>query len=392
LTQPKNEISLGAAQLEYTPDQITAYYWELEQVLERVEGARTYYEALDVDRLASNEEVRLAYLRAVALLNPAQIGIKLAIDDIAMPRIDPAFETVSRAYSVLVNFSRRAQYDETLLENPNLHARIQSAKKAARSTAPARTRRSATAERSFRKEEVRRDEPGLSQEVPAVQPAPRRVDNRRAAERFKLLIPVHVTGYDRRGVRWNEVTRTIDVSRTGAMISMRKRVQQGTVLYITLPLPVKLRSRDYSERSYTSYALVRRVDVPREGYRTVGLEFLGEVPPPGFVEKPWGRFQTKKWTGVERRRHPRQERSEVVLIEYYTEAMQCIKQETASTENLSSGGMRVSVKSVPADFELVRISCSSKGFTSLAAVTNQYQGKDGKQRLCLRFLDNEWTD
>src|SRR5262244_188252 len=103
-----------AVDQEYSAEEISAYYLELEQVLDRIERAVNHYQVLDLDRLATTGEIKLAYLRAVALLNPSQLGINVDVPDTLLTRIDPSFERVSRAYSTLVNFARRIEYDTSL--------------------------------------------------------------------------------------------------------------------------------------------------------------------------------------------------------------------------------------------------------------------------------------
>jgi hypothetical protein len=197
-------------------------------------------------------------------------------------------------------------------------------------------------------------------------------------------------GFDRKNGKWNEMSETIDVSRTGLTLRMKRRVRHGNVLYLTLPMPIKLRSHGYSEPHYSVYALVRRVEPARQGARVVGLEFLGEHPPAGFLEKPWALFRTKKWDGSERRRALRVRTAETIRIEYFSDAMQLLTSEEARTEDVSRTGLRVAVRAAPAEFDLVRVSCSANRFEALAAASNRFIAKDGVERLCVHFLEKEW--
>src|SRR5205085_8827130 len=123
------------------------------------------------------------------------------------------------------------------------------------------------------------------------------------ADRLKLSIPVRVVGTDRAADgKWSEMTETVDVSRTGVRLRMTRPVRYGMVLYLSLPMPAKLRSHGFAGSSYNVYTLVRRIEPPKKGVRVVGLEFIGEHPPPGYLEKPWATFRTRRWTGDERRR------------------------------------------------------------------------------------------
>jgi hypothetical protein len=132
------------------------------------------------------------------------------------------------------------------------------------------------------------------------------------------------------------------------------------------------------------------VEPPREGAREVSLEFLGEHPPAGFLDKPWAKFRTKNWNGSERRRAPRIKRAERVRIEYLSEAMQLVSSEEAETENVSRTGLRIAVKAVPSEFAVVRVTCAARNFRALAAARNRFVAKDGIERLCVQFLDEEW--
>jgi hypothetical protein len=215
-------------------------------------------------------------------------------------------------------------------------------------------------------------------------------DNRRRCERFKLSIPVRVTGHDRRNGKWHEMTKTIDVSRTGVRLRLRRRVKHGTVLYVTLPLPTKLRAHGFAEQSYNVYTLVRRVEPPKQGVRAVGVEFIGEHPPAGFLDKPWAVFRPKKWGGNDRRRPDRQAQVEKVRIEYFDESMHSISREEARTENVSRYGLRISGTMAPAEFDLVMVSCPRLKFEGAAAFRNRYLGKDGLERICVQLIDKEW--
>jgi hypothetical protein len=215
--------------------------------------------------------------------------------------------------------------------------------------------------------------------------------NRRRSERFKLTIPVRVTGYDSRFGRWNELTFTVDVSKTGALVKMRRQVKQGMVVNLLLPLPATLREHNYAGSTYGVYALVRRVEALKGGLRTVGLEFLDEQPPEGYLEKPWGSFEVGSWNGVERRREAREERSEAVWVEYFTKSMECLGRQIARTENISRGGMRiVQLKPAPAEFEVLRISSPNRQLQRFGVVCNRFVGKDQFERLCIRIVADEW--
>ena len=96
---------------------------------------------------------------------------------------------------------------------------------------------------------------------------------------------------------------------------MQRRVRNGTVVHITLPLPTKLRNHGFSDPGYNMYAIVRRAEPLEGGARLVGLEFIGNHPPAGYLDKPSATFRTQKWTGLDRRREGARSHRTVV-IEY----------------------------------------------------------------------------
>jgi hypothetical protein len=201
-----------------------------------------------------------------------------------------------------------------------------------------------------------------------------------------MALPAQVTGYDPSGQKWTVIAHTIDASRMGAALLLDRAVVPGMVVHVLVPLPLRLRTHGFGDQSFAVYAIVRRVEPARDGRRRVGLEFFGEQPPTGYTQKPWGRYVTR-WTEGNRRRDSRAERSEPVGIEYLDEHMRPLGEATAMTENVSRGGARVCVRTAAPPAELVRVRCPSRSFESRAVVRYRYTGKDGRERLCLQFID-----
>ena len=373
---------LAIEEKEITAKQMGSYFLELERLLDRVECSTTHYQILGLERSASHEQINLSYLKSVSLFYPSySIGASVSAE--IAPRIERAFNKTSQAYSVLASFNRRKEYDAALHSIANKTQSLDAAK-----TAPFE---SAVKTSSLQSAKPSDDNLLNRPESPrGVYRESVKDDNRRRCDRFKLAVPARVTGHDRRSGKWHEMTETVDVSRTGLTLRLRRRVRHGMVLYITLPLPTKLRSHGYTDPGYNVYALVRRVEPPKKGVRVVGFEFLGEHPPAGYLERPWAVFRTKKWVGTERRRASRIERSELVRLEFLTESMESLAREETRTENLSRKGFRVPVKSAPMEFDLVRVLCPGRNFECLATLRNRFVGKDGRERLCLQLIDKDW--
>jgi hypothetical protein len=221
----------------------------------------------------------------------------------------------------------------------------------------------------------------------AVQPAR---ENRRRADRIQLAIPALVVGHDHTDGKWKEIAKTIDVSRNGAALLMNRRLRHGNVLNLRLPMPPKLRCHGHAEPGYRVYAIVRRIELPIEGARVVGVEFLGEQPPPGFLDKPWSIFRSQQWSGPDRRREPRQKRSDQVFIEYLDDSMNPIRRDRALMEDVSRNGMRLILKAGAPEVSLVKVTTNDNSFTSVAAVRNRFVDDDGKEKLCLKLIRNTW--
>ena len=387
------ELDLRSALSDSTTGRMSTYFLDLDGVLSRIESATIYYQVFAVDRTAALETIKGAFESITNLLYPSyEIGKTLPPEINA--RVERAFVKASKAFAVLASFAKRKEYDLALLsisENPV--ARLDQQPNRPAHDPNKKSPGSASSDRSaaMPKDNAIAINRSIPQGVAfreSAEAVP--TQNRRRCERFKLSIPARVTGYDHNNVKWNEMTETIDVSRTGVRLKLRRRVKQGMVLFATLPLPSKLRSHGFAEQSYNVYILVRRVEPPKHGVRAIGAEFLGERPPNGFLEKPWGTFRVKRWSGNERRRPQREKVSEIVKVEYLDESMQSIGREETKTEDISRGGLRLVTKAAPSEFDLVLVSCPRLKFEALAALRNRYRGKDGFERLCFQLIEKQF--
>ena len=350
---------------------LNPYFLDVERLLTRIERATSYYQVLNVGRDVSRDRIHSALSETLSMLYPPyQVSATLPAELLA--RIDRAFTKLTQAFAVLASFARRREYDSALsptaASSPNAASR-QASQPQAVSIRPEMRPRHAYVE-SARAAST---------------------NNRRRTDRLKISIPVRVVGVDRQGEgKWNEMAETLDVSRTGVRLRLRRPGRYGMVLYLSLPLPPKLRSHGFTDPSYNVYALVRRIEPTKKGERIIGLEFIGEHPPPGYLDKPWATFRTTRWGGNERRRSPRIERVESVRLEYISADKPSMFREEAKTENVSRTGLRVIVRAAPPEFDLVRVTSAARQFECLAILRNRFQGKDGQERLCLQLLDKTW--
>ena len=386
------QLDLVPALAEFAPDQMSAYFLDLGGLLGRIDSATTYYEVLGVVRADGQEKIKSSFQQLLNLLFPPYV-IARTMPENMTPRIERAFNKASQAFAVLASYARRSEYDGALLSittkalTPS--APIESQVHQPKNDRPGSADHSDSSGVAAESGDLtlsRMPQLGVYRESVNTNSS----ENRRRCGRLKLSIPARVTGHDRRNGKWHEMTETIDVSRTGVRLRLRRRVKQGTVLYITLPLPTKLRAHGFAEQSYNVYTLVRRVEPPRQGVRAIGVEFIGEHPPAGFLDKPWSVFRPRSWGGHERRRPNREKQVENVRIEYFDESMRLISREEARTENVSRTGLRISGTTAPPEFDLVMVSCPRLGFEAMAALRSRYLGKDGLERICVQLIDKEW--
>lgn len=372
-------------------------------MLRRVDSGRTYYQILGVDRSDDQETLRSSYQRTLDLFYPSN-AIGGAVPADVASRVERAFAKLSQAFGVLASVTRRKEYDSALLSV----ARKRTAQAAATDQHPttkpeqpngtggARQETHQTVQRSGgpagapMNQDPRANSIAAAGQVSRESSKANSDNNRRRCGRIKLAIPVRVAGHDQSTGKWSEMGETIDVSRTGARLHLRKRVRQGTVLFLTLPLPTKLRAHGFSEQGYNVYALIRTVDPPRKGVRAVGVEFLGERPPAGFLEKPWAVYRAKRGSALERRRHRREERAEVLSVEYLDENGQSLGRDEAKSENVGSFGVRIVGTTAPAEFDSIALSCPGLMFEAAAVLRDRFRGKDGLERLCLQLVDKAW--
>jgi hypothetical protein len=392
---------------ESNSGQVSEYHLELSRLLSRIENASTHYEMLGLEQTAAYEQVVQAYQDTLAVLYPSY-KLRIGADEKLLEKMDAAFTKLSWAFSILANFKKRADYHLYVLSNAKPSKTVTNGQKPASSTLQAISEARKTtgthaamsqALSSNQPESTKKSSKEIALNVNGAQgtknvysefSASVKDDNRRRSQRFRLNIPVRVGGFDRVGNKWNEMTQSVDVSRTGVTLHLRRRVRQNTVVYLTLPLPAKLRTHGFADASFNTYALVRRVEPVKNGDRVVALEFIGEHPPAGFLEKPWATFRPGKWGGQERRRNKRENRVEKIRVEYFNDAFASLGNEDTFTENLSQTGMRLFVKNAPFEFDLVRITCLTREFETLAAVRNRYIAKDGTERLCLHFINSSY--
>ena len=373
---------------------------EIGSILDQIERATTHYQVLGVERSSNRDQITTAYREAVTVLGRASNDLTGLVPPDQLAKIKAALGRAGQAFTVLNSVGKRADYDNWLRN------------RAARPTEELPLGSEATASQSIADEPLASQSSSknghLSDKAAAVNhaiehtesmyqgrvygnlPGGNKGADRRRCSRLSINLPGRVTGFTKDGEKWNEMIRTIDVSRMGASLTMKGHPRVGQVLHLTLPLPTKLRTHGYTEPSYHTYALVHRVEPTTNDSRVIGVEFLGLRPPAEYIDNPSSVFRAAEWRGPDRRRSPRVDRTEPLVLQYLSESLELLGFGSAKTENISARGARICVSEAIPEFEFLRLSSSSAGFESLAAVCNRYRGADGRLRLCVKFLDQQW--
>jgi hypothetical protein len=211
---------------------------------------------------------------------------------------------------------------------------------------------------------------------------------RRREVRMALSLPVRIQGQYPDGQAWEEMAQTSDASFGGASLGLRRLVLRGQALHLSLPLPKRFRTHDFSAPSYRVYAVVCSVKTNGE----VGIRFLGKEPPGGYARNGAGLFLTPPTAAAasERRAGPRRDGVFFFVLKPSSDGGR--KHETTVADNLGPGGARMKTTQPFAQGEIVEVEEPGGAFRTRAAVRNAYVGPDAVGRLNLMFLDETAPD
>lgn len=96
---------------------------------------------------------------------------------------------------------------------------------------------------------------------------------RRSSPRIRLQVPVFLRGTDASGVEFIELTKTLNISATGACIASAHILRPDQVVHLTVPAPSSTSSSLVPTETPPIAAKVLRQEVAGE-MRLFGLEFL----------------------------------------------------------------------------------------------------------------------
>ena len=119
---------------------------------------------------------------------------------------------------------------------------------------------------------------------------------KRLMKRIPLALPIRVRCKESLGYEWTERSRLIDVTQFGAGFTLKRPIEPGRLLHLTLPLPRQLRCFDYAELQYCIWSLVRHASATQElqGQAATlfraGVAFVGKRPPKSYEQDPATRY------------------------------------------------------------------------------------------------------
>ena len=96
---------------------------------------------------------------------------------------------------------------------------------------------------------------------------------RRRSARIHLQIPVFVRGVDGAGAVFLDLTKTLDISATGAFIASSRALNSGHLVYLTVPAPSPSSTGTVLAETPPIQARVCRQQASGD-IHLVGLEFL----------------------------------------------------------------------------------------------------------------------
>jgi len=233
--------------------------------------------------------------------------------------------------------------------------------------------------------------------------------NQRARERLGLQLPVRVRCRETVDFEWTEITRLIDVTPFGAGFTLKRPVEKGRLLHMTIPMPRQLRVFDHVEDQYRVWALVRRICQarkarPGELLFEIGVAFIGKRPPRSYEEDPARRYEcatrpdslsvVEDWTppvaSVDKRVHTRHNIPVDMTVEILDDQGNVIEREQTVTENISSRGAAIYTTLDLPPGRFVRITSEQYNLTVHAAIRGRSKGASGITRIHVEFIDREW--
>jgi hypothetical protein len=234
---------------------------------------------------------------------------------------------------------------------------------------------------------------------------------KRIRERLELKLPVRVRCREALDLEWTEITRLIDVTPFGAAFTLKRPVEKGRLLHMTIPMPRQLRVFDHVEDQYRVWSLVRHVRTTTPPGSTsllfeVGVAFIGKRPPRSYEEDPSKRYEIgsttpeqlnmiEDWVPTElassdKRTQTRHNIPVDMLIESFNENGEVELSEHTVAENISQKGAAIYTTLPLPVGRIIRLTSEQYKLSVYAAVRGQSMGPAGVPRIHVQFVDRDW--
>jgi hypothetical protein len=239
--------------------------------------------------------------------------------------------------------------------------------------------------------------------------------SQRQRERFELALPVRVQGRESLDHEWIEMSRLVDVTPFGARLTLKRPIETGRLLLLTLPMPRPLRCFDHVEDQYRVWSLVRNVKLidpssHKGALVEIGVAFVGKRPPRSFEEDPSRRYEIARsidelglaaiteessasiseMEATDKRKETRHNIPVEVLLEVFAPDGSLAQSESTVTENISRQGAAIFTTLDLSTGQFVKLSSQQYQTPFLAVVRNRHVAPDGIVRLHLEFVGCEW--
>lgn len=236
---------------------------------------------------------------------------------------------------------------------------------------------------------------------------------KRIRERLELKLPVRVQCRETPDFEWVEITRLINVTPFGAGFTLKRPIEKGRLVLMTIPMPRQLRVFDHLEDQYRVWALVRYMrSLPgpagQPSVFEIGVAFVGKRAPKSYENDPTKRYEIAAsvtemrsltedpdkivgpLSNSDKRSFTRHNIAVDMLLETLDEKGGVGLKEETVTENISRQGATVFTSLTISTGRFIRLSSRQFQLTVYGAVRGQSTGADGIQRIHVEFIDREW--
>ena len=234
---------------------------------------------------------------------------------------------------------------------------------------------------------------------------------KRIRERLELQLPVRVQCRETKDFEWVEITRLINVTPFGAGFTLRRPIEKGRLVHMTIPMPRQLRVFDHVEDQYRVWALVRYVRAAPDAKGLafeIGVAFVGKRAPRSHQEDPTRRYEiassvieTRTLTedpdeivgplkSADKRAFTRHNIAVDMLLETLDGKGGIESKEDTVTENISRQGATIFTSLNVETGQFVRLTSKQFQITVYAVVRSRSTGADGVPRIHVEFIDREW--